>query len=103
MMCVGVFIVCLSVVICIGMNYVVYVVEFGFELFIILILFFKMLNMVVGLDDIVMILCGSEKMDWEVELGVVIGKCVVYLDFLEELMVYVVGFVVVNDVFECDF
>lgn len=54
----------------------VYVVEFGVELFVYFVIFFKYLNIVVGLNDVVLLLFGVEKVDWEVEFVVVIGKMV---------------------------
>ncbi|HEX3197990.1 MAG TPA: fumarylacetoacetate hydrolase family protein, partial [Propionibacteriaceae bacterium] len=43
---------------------------------------------------------GSSKLDWEVELGVVIGRRTSYLDSVEDARAAIAGFVVVNDVSE---
>ena len=92
-----------SAVICIGMNYAAHAAESGSEPPTIPILFLKTPNTVVGPDDTVTIPRGSEKTDWEVELGVVIGKRAAYLDSPEESMAHVAGFVAANDVSERDF
>lgn len=57
-------------------------------------------NTMVGPNDDVRIPRGSTKTDWEVELGVVIGKRSSYLDSLEEAREAIAGFVLVNDVSE---
>lgn len=54
---------------------------------------------IIGLNDNIMLLKGSEKLDWEVELVVVIGKKILYV-FKEEVMDYVVGYMFYNDVSE---
>jgi len=92
-----------NAVICIGMNYAAHAAESGSEPPTIPILFLKTPNTVVGPDDTVTIPRGSEKTDWEVELGVVIGKRAAYLDSPEESMAHVAGFVAANDVSERDF
>ena len=55
---------------------------------------------VVGPFDDVLVPIGSTKTDWEVELGVVIGRRTSYLDSVEEARDAIAGFVVVNDVSE---
>ncbi|WP_256934984.1 fumarylacetoacetate hydrolase family protein, partial [Microbacterium sp. BF1] len=67
------------------------------------ILFLKTPNTVVGPNDTVTIPRGSEKTDWEVELGIVIGTRTAYLDSPEESLAHVAGFVAANDVSERDF
>lgn len=67
-----------------------------------LIIFMKVISVICGLNDNVVILCGLEKIDWEVELVVVIGCMVKYVSF-EDVMDYVVGYMIVNDVLECVF
>ena len=61
------------------------------------ILFLKTPNTVVGPYDDVQIPRGSTKTDWEVELGVVIGRRACYLGSPAESMDYVAGFVTAND------
>ncbi|WP_312674852.1 fumarylacetoacetate hydrolase family protein [Microbacterium sp.] len=92
-----------SAVICIGMNYAAHAAESGSEPPTIPIIFLKTPNTVVGPNDAVTIPRGSEKTDWEVELGIVIGTRTAYLDSPEESMAHVAGFVVANDVSERDF
>ncbi len=92
-----------SAVVCIGMNYAAHAAESGSAPPKIPILFLKTPNTVVGPNDAVEIPRGSEKTDWEVELGVVIGTRVSYLDSPEESAAHIAGFVVANDVSERDF
>ncbi len=67
------------------------------------IIFLKTPNTVVGPYDEVTIPRGSTKTDWEVELGVVIGKQASYLDSPEQALEHVAGYVVANDLSERDF
>ncbi|MFD5226198.1 fumarylacetoacetate hydrolase family protein [Microbacterium sp. NPDC058342] len=92
-----------SAVICIGMNYAAHAAESGSEPPSIPILFLKTPNTVVGPDDAVTIPRGSEKTDWEVELGIVIGTRTAYLDSPEEADARIAGYVLANDVSERDF
>ena len=92
-----------SAVICIGMNYAAHAAEGGSEPPKIPIMFLKTPNTVVGPYDDVAIPRGSEKTDWEVELGVVIGRRTSYLDSPDEAMDHVAGFVLANDVSERSF
>jgi 2-keto-4-pentenoate hydratase/2-oxohepta-3-ene-1,7-dioic acid hydratase in catechol pathway len=63
-------------------------------------LFTKSPNTLVGPNDEVRIPRGSTKTDWEVELGIVIGRRTSYLDSVEEAKHAIAGFVCVNDVSE---
>ncbi|MFD3443503.1 fumarylacetoacetate hydrolase family protein [Microbacteriaceae bacterium 4G12] len=92
-----------SAVVCIGMNYAAHAAESGSAPPKIPILFLKTPNTVVGPNDAVQIPRDSEKTDWEVELGVVIGTRVSYLDSPEESAAHIAGYVVANDVSERDF
>ena len=92
-----------SAVLCIGMNYAAHAAESGSEPPTIPIMFMKTPNTVVGPNDQVMIPRDSEKTDWEVELGIVIGKRASYLDSPEEALDHVAGFVLANDVSEREF
>jgi 2-keto-4-pentenoate hydratase/2-oxohepta-3-ene-1,7-dioic acid hydratase in catechol pathway len=92
-----------SAVICIGMNYAAHAAESGSQPPEIPILFLKTPNTVVGPNDAVTIPRGSEKTDWEVELGVVIGTRTAYLDSPEEADAHIAGYVLANDVSERDF
>lgn len=92
-----------SAVICIGMNYAAHAAESGSAPPKTPVMFLKTPNTVIGPNDPVTIPRGSEKTDWEVELGVVIGRRAAYLDSPSESMAHVAGFVVANDVSERTF
>jgi len=89
-----------SAVICIGQNYAAHARESGAEPPTVPIMFLKTPNTVVGPNDTVTIPRGSEKTDWEVELGVVIGERAAYLDSPAEADAHIAGYVVANDVSE---
>ena len=89
-----------SAVLCIGMNYAAHAAESGAAPPEVPIVFSKTPNTVVGPDDAVTIPPGSKKTDWEVELGVVIGRRTAYLSSREEAMAHVAGFVLCNDLSE---
>src|SRR5680860_562725 len=89
-----------SAVVCIGMNYAAHAAESGASPPEVPIMFLKTPNTVVGPEDEVAVPRGSTKTDWEVELGVVIGRRASYLDSPEESMGHVAGFVVANDLSE---
>jgi 2-keto-4-pentenoate hydratase/2-oxohepta-3-ene-1,7-dioic acid hydratase in catechol pathway len=89
-----------SAVICVGQNYAAHARESGAEPPAVPILFLKTPNTVVGPDDAVTIPRGSEKTDWEVELGVVIGARTAYLDSPGDAEAHIAGYVVCNDVSE---
>jgi 2-keto-4-pentenoate hydratase/2-oxohepta-3-ene-1,7-dioic acid hydratase in catechol pathway len=92
-----------SAVVCIGMNYAAHAAESGSAPPAEPVMFLKTPNTVVGAFDDVRIPRGSEKTDWEVELGVVIGRRASYLGSPAEVMAHVAGFVVANDLSERDF
>ena len=85
--------------ICIGLNYADHAAESGVEPPPEPILFMKATSAVCGPDDDVLIPHGSEKTDWEVELGVVIGSPAKYVSEARALE-HVAGYAVVNDVSE---
>ncbi|WP_431075398.1 fumarylacetoacetate hydrolase family protein [Microbacterium phyllosphaerae] len=89
-----------SAVICIGQNYAAHARESGSEPPTVPIMFLKTPNTVVGPNDSVTIPRGSEKTDWEVELGIVIGARAAYLDSPEQAEAHIAGYVVANDVSE---
>ena len=62
----------------------------------------KALNCLQGPNDNVMLPRGSVKTDWEVELGIVIGKKTRYVT-KENALDHVAGYVLVNDVSEREF
>jgi 2,4-diketo-3-deoxy-L-fuconate hydrolase len=92
-----------SAVICIGMNYAAHAAESGSEPPTSPVIFFKTPNTVVGPNDQVAIPRGSVKTDWEVELGVVIGRNATYLDSPADSGAHIAGFVTANDVSEREF
>jgi 2,4-diketo-3-deoxy-L-fuconate hydrolase len=87
-------------ILCIGLNYRDHAAESGMAVPDEPILFTKPPNTLVGPNDDVRIPRGSAKTDWEVELGIVIGRRTSYLDSAEEARDAIAGFVVVNDVSE---
>ena len=92
-----------SSVICIGMNYAAHAAESGSEPPSVPIIFHKAPNTVAGPYDSVAIPRGSTKTDWEVELGIVIGKRASYLSSPEAARDHIGGFVTVNDLSEREF
>jgi 2-keto-4-pentenoate hydratase/2-oxohepta-3-ene-1,7-dioic acid hydratase in catechol pathway len=91
-----------SAVYCIGMNYAAHAAESGSAPPEHMVVFMKAPNTVVGPNDDVAIPKGSEKTDWEVELGVVIGRRASYLDSPEDAVDHIAGYVVANDLSERD-
>lgn len=87
---------------CIGLNYSDHAAETGAEVPPEPILFMKASSAIVGPNDTVEIPRGSVATDWEVELGVVIGKTAKYVSE-EEALEYVAGYCLCNDVSERDF
>ena len=87
-------------ILCIGLNYSDHAAETGQTVPDEPILFTKSPNTIVGPYDDVRIPRGSTKTDWEVELGVVIGRRTSYLDSVDEARDAIAGFVLVNDVSE---
>lgn len=88
--------------ICIGLNYSDHAEETGAKVPPEPIIFAKANSAVCGPNDDVIIPRGSRKTDWEVELGVVIGKTAKYVDENSALE-HVAGYCVVNDVSEREF
>jgi 2,4-diketo-3-deoxy-L-fuconate hydrolase len=87
-------------ILCIGLNYSDHAAETGQPVPSEPILFTKSPNTLVGPNDDVKIPRGSTKLDWEVELGIVIGRRSSYLESVEDARGAIAGFVVVNDVSE---
>ena len=88
--------------VCIGLNYADHAAETGAPIPKEPIVFMKATSAVVGPNDEVEIPRGSIKTDWEVELGVVIGKNAKYVPE-NHAMDYVAGYCVVNDVSEREY
>lgn len=85
--------------ICIGLNYSDHAAETGMTVPSEPIIFMKATSAICGPNDPVIIPRGSEKTDWEVELGFVIGKRAKYVSE-ENALDHVAGYVLVNDVSE---
>ncbi|MGV1800405.1 fumarylacetoacetate hydrolase family protein [Agrobacterium vitis] len=85
--------------ICIGLNYSDHAAETGATVPPEPVIFMKATSAICGPNDEVLIPRGSEKTDWEVELGVVIGKTAKYVSEAEA-MAYVAGYCVSHDVSE---
>ncbi|KVF68313.1 ureidoglycolate lyase [Burkholderia sp. FL-7-2-10-S1-D7] len=88
--------------ICIGLNYSDHAAESGMEVPKEPVVFGKWTSAISGPNDDVEIPRGSEKTDWEVELGVVIGQGGRYIDEADALS-HVAGYCVVNDVSEREY
>ena len=88
--------------VCIGLNYADHAAESGLKVPPEPVVFMKATSAICGPDDEVEIPRGSEQTDWEVELGVVIGKPAKYVDEADALD-HIAGYCVVNDVSERDF
>ena len=88
--------------VCIGLNYSDHAEESGLEVPPEPVIFAKATSAICGPNDAVEIPLGSKATDWEVELGVVIGKEAKYVDEAEALE-HVAGYCVINDISERDF
>ena len=85
--------------VCVGLNYTDHAAESGMPIPEEPVLFMKPTNCIVGPYDNVEIPRGSQKTDWEVELGIVIGKAAKYVS-KENAYEHVAGYCIVNDVSE---
>ena len=85
--------------ICIGLNYSEHAAESGLKVPVEPVVFMKATSSIIGPNDDVIIPKGSEKTDWEVELGVVIGTEAKYVS-QADAMSHVAGYCVVNDLSE---
>ena len=88
--------------VCIGLNYSDHAEESGLEVPPEPVIFAKATSAICGPNDTVEIPRGSKATDWEVELGVVIGKEAKYIDEVDALD-HVAGYCVINDISERDF
>ena len=88
--------------VCIGLNYSDHAKEAGMAVPAEPVVFMKATSSICGPDDRVVIPRGSKKTDWEVELGVVIGKPGKYVDEAQALS-HVAGYCVINDLSERGF
>ena len=85
--------------ICIGLNYSDHAAESGMAVPAEPILFMKATSAICGPNDGIVIPRGSQKTDWEVELGVIIGSVARYVSEAEALS-HVAGYCVINDLSE---
>lgn len=88
--------------ICVGLNYADHAAESGLNVPKEPVIFMKATSAICGPNDDVIIPRNSKKTDWEVELGVVIGKEARYVDEADALD-HVAGYCVVNDLSEREF
>ena len=88
--------------ICIGLNYADHAKESGLEVPPEPVIFFKATSAIIGPNDNVEIPRKSVKSDWEVELGVVIGKEAKYISE-SEAQSHIAGYCVINDLSEREF
>jgi 2-keto-4-pentenoate hydratase/2-oxohepta-3-ene-1,7-dioic acid hydratase in catechol pathway len=88
--------------ICVGLNYTDHAKETGAEIPSEPVIFNKWTSAIVGPNDNIRIPIGSNKTDWEVELGVVIGKGGSYIPE-EKSLDHVVGYCVINDISEREY
>ncbi len=85
-----------SKIVCIGLNYRDHAAETGADPPREPVLFFKSTTALVGPDDDVVMPRGATKVDWEVELAVIIGRTARYVS-TDEAMAYIAGFALHND------
>lgn len=88
--------------ICIGLNYSDHALEAGLNVPAEPVVFLKATSAISGPNDPIEIPRGSTQTDWEVELGVVIGRTAKYVTEADALN-YVAGYCVINDVSEREF
>jgi 2-keto-4-pentenoate hydratase/2-oxohepta-3-ene-1,7-dioic acid hydratase in catechol pathway len=86
----------------VGLNYADHAAEANMPLPSEPIIFFKATSCIVGPNDDVILPPGSTKCDWEIELGIVIGRTARYVEEPEALD-YVAGYCLVNDVSEREY
>jgi 2-keto-4-pentenoate hydratase/2-oxohepta-3-ene-1,7-dioic acid hydratase in catechol pathway len=86
----------------IGLNFIDHAKESGNPIPEYPVVFFKAPSCIVGANDDTVVPRDSTKLDWEVELGVVIGRTARYVDKKDGLR-YVAGYCVINDVSEREF
>ena len=85
--------------IAIGLNYSDHAAETGLKVPTEPIIFMKATSSICGPNDNIEIVSGSKKLDWEVELGVIIGKNAKHIS-QEESHSYILGYCLVNDLSE---
>ncbi|MFD0798746.1 fumarylacetoacetate hydrolase family protein [Maribacter chungangensis] len=91
-----------SKIVCVGLNYAQHAAESGMAVPKQPVLFFKATSAIVGPNDDLILPKGSEKTDWEVELGIVIGKKASYVSETDAVD-HIAGYVLHNDYSEREF
>jgi len=91
-----------SKIICVGLNYADHAKEGGMEIPSEPILFFKSTTSLIGPNDHVIIPKGATKLDWEVELALIIGKKASYISS-DEVEAHIAGYTLFNDYSERSF
>jgi len=89
-------------IVCIGLNYSDHAEEAGMKIPTEPIVFMKATSSIIGPNDTVLMPRGSSKTDWEVELGVIIGRAAKYVSEAEALG-HVAGYCIANDVSEREY
>lgn len=89
-----------SAVLCIGQNYAAHAAESGAEPPKSPIVFLKTPNTISGPNDDVILALNSEKTDWEVELGIVMGSRAAHCESVEEAASHIGGYLLANDLSE---
>ncbi|MBG6055331.1 2-keto-4-pentenoate hydratase/2-oxohepta-3-ene-1,7-dioic acid hydratase in catechol pathway [Salinibacterium sp. CAN_S4] len=89
--------------VCVGLNYAAHAAESRSTVPDSPVIFYKTPSSIGGPDDIVNIPRGSSRSDWEVELGVVIGRRALYLDSIEMVADYIAGYLAADDVSEREY
>jgi 2,4-didehydro-3-deoxy-L-rhamnonate hydrolase len=92
-----------GMIMCVGLNYSDHAKESGMDLPKEPVLFMKASNTICGPYDEVAIPKESKKTDWEVELGIILNRDVLYLEDEKEAEDAIAGYCIVNDVSERDF
>lgn len=92
-----------NMLMCIGLNYSDHAAESGMDVPTEPVLFMKANNTISGPYDKVVLPKGSKKVDWEVELGIVIGKNASYLKNEKASEKCIAGYTIVHDVSERHF
>ena len=91
-----------TALLCIGQNYAAHAAESNSPVPTVPLLFFKHPNTVIGPYDDIVLPKDSHKVDWEVELGVVIGRPASYIESIDDALDFVAGYVITHDVSERD-
>ncbi|MEM6319161.1 MAG: fumarylacetoacetate hydrolase family protein [Bacteroidota bacterium] len=89
-----------NMIMCVGLNYSDHAAESGMEIPEEPVLFMKATNTIAGPNDRVILPKGSKKVDWEIELGIVMKKDASYLKDVKSAEQYIAGYTIVHDVSE---